>query len=60
MIGTAKECCGVVYVYDEHGSSLCSLMGHLVGFTGSTVSIRYDGSDIIYVYDEHGSSLYSV
>lgn len=50
----------VVYVYDEHGYSLCSLIGHLVGFTGSTVSIRYDGSDIIYVYDGHGSSLYSV
>ena len=60
MIGTAKESCGTVYVYDENGSSLFSSSGHLVGFTGSTVSIRYDGGDRVYVFDEHGSSLFSV
>lgn len=44
MIGSAMQKGSWIYVYDEDGSELWSKSGdELVGFTGSTVTIRING-----------------
>ena len=44
-----------VYVYDEKGSYKFALNGELVGYTGSTVTVKPNpSSSTIYVYDENG------
>jgi hypothetical protein len=45
-----------VYVYDDNGSLMFTKSGMLVGYTGTTVSVKDDpSSNTIYVYDENGS-----
>lgn len=57
MITTAKQNGSTVYVYNEKGSLLFSKSGTLVGFTGSSVTIRSGSTD--YTYDEKGSLMFS-
>jgi hypothetical protein len=63
MIGSAIERGSIIYVYDEHGSTLFSkARGNgpddgLIGFTGSAVTMRY--GSIIYTYDEHGQTIFA-
>ncbi|MCJ9691381.1 hypothetical protein MOV76_07005 [Rhizobium sp. PRIMUS64] len=51
-----------VHVYDERGRNVCQIPAGtgpkdgLVGFTGSTVSIRRGNN--IYTYDENGRNLF--
>ncbi|MBB3300940.1 hypothetical protein FHT80_002170 [Rhizobium sp. BK226] len=51
-----------VHLYDERGRNTCQLPAGngpkdgLVGFTGSTVSIRRGNN--IYTYDEHGRNTF--
>ncbi|MBR4891767.1 MAG: hypothetical protein IKZ34_01110 [Alphaproteobacteria bacterium] len=52
-IGTAVERGNTVYVYDESGRVLFCRSGTLVGYTGSTVSIK-PNSTSTYVYDDKG------
>jgi hypothetical protein len=62
-IGSALERGSLICVYDEHGITLFSKAkgdgpsDGLLGFTGSTVTVRF-GSRII-TYDEHGITLYA-
>jgi hypothetical protein len=60
-IGTAKQNSpNQVYVYDEKGSYKFSLNGELVGYTGSTVTVKPNpSSSQIYVYDENGHYKFS-
>ena len=51
-IENAVERNGFVYVYDENGFQLATILGQLHGYTGSTVSVRRDG--LVSVYDEKG------
>jgi hypothetical protein len=49
-----------VNVYDEDGLYMASIMGELVGFTNSTVSVKTErNSDFINVYDGQGLYLFS-
>ena len=62
-IGSALERGSLIYVYDEHGRTLFSKVrgsgprDGLLGFTGSTVTIRF--GSVIYTYDEAGRTLYA-
>jgi hypothetical protein len=62
-IANAVQKGSYVYVYDEHGTELCSIFAGswksdgLHGFTDSAVSVR-TGS-YIYTYDEKGHQLSS-
>lgn len=53
-ISTAMQRGNHVYVYGEDGSTITTLPGELVSFTGSSVSIRRGNH--IYVYDPRGRS----
>ncbi|MBA8835219.1 hypothetical protein ACCT15_34350 [Rhizobium ruizarguesonis] len=61
-IANAVQKGNYVYVYDERGRNICQLPAGngpkdgLVGFTGSTVSIRRGNN--IYTYDEHGRNMF--
>jgi hypothetical protein len=63
MIASAFERGSLIVVYDEHGRTLFSkARGNgpndgLMGFTGSTVTMRY--GSIVYTYGEHGQTLYA-
>lgn len=57
MIATAKQNGSTVYVYNEKGSLLFSKSGNLVGFTGSSVTIKSGSTN--YTYDEKGSLMFS-
>ena len=63
MIGSAIERGSIIYVYDEHGRTLFSKSrgngpdDGLLGFTGSTVTMRY--GSIVYTYDENGMTIYA-
>lgn len=58
-IASSVEKGGLVYVYNEKGSVICTLPNGnrsddgLKGYTGSTVSVQRDG--LVYVYNERGS-----
>ena len=62
-IGSAVQRGSLVYVYDENGCRLTSLLAGngpkegLQGYTSSTVSVRR--SSLIYTYDERGRRLSS-
>jgi hypothetical protein len=62
-IGSAVQRGSLVYVYDERGRRLTSLLAGegpkdgLQGYTSSTVSVRR--SSLIYTYDEKGRRLSS-
>ena len=62
-IGSAIERGSQIDVFDEHGRTLFSKArgsgprDGLLGFTGSTVTMRY--GSIIYTYDEDGMTLYA-
>jgi hypothetical protein len=59
-IGSAIERGSMIVVFDERGMSLFSKAGAtdgLLGFTGSTVTARFDSA--IYTYDEEGMTLYA-
>ena len=51
-IGLAIQRGDRVYVYDSYNHALCNLLGELVGFTSSTVSVKRGG--FVYTYDEQG------
>jgi len=51
-IENAIERNGFVYVYDENGFQLATILGQLCRHTESTVSVRRDG--FICEYDERG------
>lgn len=61
MIGFAEQKGAFVYLYDEKGHRLASIgVGTdavLIGFTGSTVSVKK--SAFTYIYDENGHRLAS-
>jgi hypothetical protein len=63
MIGSALERGSLIQVFDEDGQTLFSkAMGAgpddgLIGFTGSTVTVRF--GSVIYTYDEDGQTLYA-
>lgn len=63
MIGSALERGSLICVYDEHGTTLFqkakgnAANDGLVGFTGSTVTVRF--GSIIYTYDAHGTTIYA-
>jgi hypothetical protein len=63
MIGSAFERGSLVVVYDQKGMTLFSkargsgLKDRLLGFTGSTVTVRY--GSVVYTYDERGSTIYA-
>ena len=62
-IGSAIERGSFIFAYDEHGRTLFSKArgsgpkDGLLGFTGTTVTVRY--GSIIYTYDERGMTIYS-
>ncbi len=62
-IGSAVERGSLIYVFDERGMTMfAKARGNgpddgLIGFTGSTVTVRFDS--IIYTYDEKGMTLYA-
>jgi hypothetical protein len=62
-IGSAIERGSYIFVYDQRGTTLFSkTRGNgpndgLLGFTGSTVTMRY--GSVISTYDEKGMTLYS-
>jgi hypothetical protein len=62
-IGSAIERGSLIQVFDEHGMTLFSkARGNgtndgLIGFTGSTVTIRF--GSVITTFDEHGMTIYS-
>jgi sensor domain CHASE-containing protein len=62
-IGSAVQKGQYVFVYDEKGRTLFSKSGGsgasdgLVGFTGSTVSVRI--GSYVFTYDEQGRTLFS-
>ena len=62
-IGSAIERGSLIYVFDEHGRTLFSkARGNgpddgLLGFTGSTVTVRFGST--IYVYGEDGMTVYA-
>ena len=62
-IGSAVQRGSLVYVYDEKGRRLTSLLAGQVlkdglqGYTSSTVSVRR--GSLIYTYDERGRPLSS-
>lgn len=54
MISLAKQDGNAINVYDENGNHKFTRYGdELVGFTGTTVSIR--DRNVIKVYDENGN-----
>jgi len=55
-IGTAKQNSPTqVYAYDDKGNYKFAVSGELVGYTGSTISVKPNpSSKQIYVYDENG------
>lgn len=55
MITTAIQRGALVYVYNEKHFNCCVLEGQLLGFTGTTVTIKRD--TVIKVYDEKGRML---
>jgi hypothetical protein len=63
MIGSATERGSNILVFDEHGRTLFSKnRGNgpndgLIGFTGSTVTVRF--GSIIYTYGEDGRTIYA-
>jgi hypothetical protein len=63
MIGSALERGSWIYVFDQGGMTLFSKAkgsapkDGLLGFTGSTVTIRSGSS--IYTYDEKGMTLHA-
>lgn len=59
MIASAKQSGSTVYVYDENGHTLFTRSGTLIGFTGSSVTIKSPSSDTQYTYDEKGHTLYA-
>ena len=62
-IGSAVQRGSLIYVYDEKGNRLTSLLAGkgpkegLQGYTSSTVSVRR--GSLIYTYDERGRRLSS-
>ncbi len=59
MIASAKQNGNVVYVYDEKGHTLFTKVGTLVGFTGTSVTIKSSSSSTLYTYDEKGHTLFT-
>ena len=57
-IGTVSQRGSLIYVYDERGHLLFTQSGELVGYTGSTISVRRGGS-LTYVYDDRGRLLFT-
>jgi hypothetical protein len=63
MIGSALERGSLIYVYDEDGRTLFAKNkgsgpeDGLLGFTGSTVTIRF--GSVIYTYNDHGQTVYA-
>lgn len=58
MIGTAvQKSSDRVEVYDERGNYMFSQSGELVGFTGTTVSIKRNGR--VEVFDDRGNYQFS-
>lgn len=57
MIASARDDGHFIYVYDENGRTLFVKSGELMGFTGSTVTVRRE--PFYYTYDENGSLLYT-
>jgi len=64
-IGSAIERDSYIYVFDENGRSLFSkVRGNgpkdgLLGFTGSTVTVRFGYGSIVYTYDQRGTTIYA-
>jgi hypothetical protein len=62
-IGSAIERGSLIVVFDKRRTTLFSkARGNgpddgLIGFTGSTVTLRY--GSVIYTYDEHGMTVYA-
>jgi hypothetical protein len=62
-IGSAIERGSLICVYDTHGQTLFAKvkgsgpMDGLVGFTGSTVTVRF--GTVISTYDEKGQTVYA-
>ena len=62
-IGSALERGSLIYVYDEHGTTLFAKnKGNgpndgLIGFTGSTVTVRF--GSVICTYGEDGMTIYA-
>lgn len=56
MIGSALQKGSTVYVYNEKGIQIYQKSGQLLGFTGSTMTLK-NGSTA-YTYDEKGIQQY--
>ena len=63
MIGSAIERGSLIVVFDQHGMTLFSKpkgsgpKDGLIGFTGSTVTVRF--GSVINTYDQKGMTIYS-
>jgi hypothetical protein len=63
MIGSAIERGSLIVVFDQHGMALFSKAkgsgphDGLIGFTGSTVTVRF--GSVVHTYDEKGMTLYA-
>jgi len=57
MIGSAVQKGNLVYVYNEKGNTLFSKAGQLIGYTGSTVSVK--SGNIVYTYDDRGNTKFA-
>jgi len=58
MIAAAKQDGSGVRAYDENGFEIFFQYGELLGFTGSTVTIKDNGT--VKVYDEKGSFKFNI
>ena len=63
MIGSAIERGSLIVVFDQHGMTMFSKArgsgpkDGLIGFTGSTVTVRF--GSVINTYDQKGMTIYS-
>lgn len=55
MISTAIQRGNNVYVYNEKNTTLMIKSGQLLGYTGSSVSVKYGNT--VYTYDETGRTI---
>ncbi len=53
MISVAIQKGNSVYIYNEKNQCIHTIPGTLVGYTGSTVSVKKGGTSV-YTYDEKG------
>ena len=55
MISVAVQKGSSVYVYNEKNHLLFTKAGTLMGYTGSTVSIKPSSGSSVYTYNEKGA-----